>query len=293
MSSSRLVFLVNQALNDALFAQIKNSGTAKYFKTLRELNIDFHALESQIFSFDMPLAPFPLFNPRSPPERTLQLSIIAKKLMSVLITLGDAPFIRYSKTSPDSLAESLAKMVQKEIADARAGNEEYPHKNDFKQTILIIVDRRFDMISPLLHEFTYQAMFNDLIVAEKTKLAYTLLKRDPNLHITSPNYFVTLPAYTSLDENDTIWMLVRHWHFAEAVDYILESFTKFMHENKAASSAMNGPQLTGLDSLKAMKETLGALPQFQALKAKVSKFNSFRFILILLKNAKRTLKLGC
>lgn len=64
-------------------------------------------------------------------------------------------------------------------------------------------------------------------------------------------------------------MLVRHWHFAEAVDYILESFTKFMHENKAASSVMNGPQLTGLDSLKSMKETLGALPQFQSLKSKV------------------------
>ena len=34
--------LIMIALTDALFAQIKSSGTAKYFKTLRELNIDFH-----------------------------------------------------------------------------------------------------------------------------------------------------------------------------------------------------------------------------------------------------------
>lgn len=68
------------------------------------------------------------------------------------MTLGDAPFIRYSKASPDSLAESLAKMVQKEIVDTRGANAEYPQKNDFKTPILIIIDRRFDMIAPLLHE---------------------------------------------------------------------------------------------------------------------------------------------
>jgi hypothetical protein len=32
-------------------------------------------------------------------------------------------------------------------------------------------------------------------------------------------------------------MLIRHWHFAEAVDHILNSFNKFMNENKAASTA--------------------------------------------------------
>ena len=66
-------------------------------------------------------------------------------------------------------------------------------------------------------------------------------------------------------------MLIRHWHFAEAVDHILNSFNKFLNENKAASAAAGTQSnATGLDALKAMKDTLGALPQFQSLKAKVS-----------------------
>jgi syntaxin-binding protein 1 len=51
-----------------------------------------------------------------------------------------------------------------------------------------------------------------------------------------------------LDETDQIWQLIRHWHFAEAVDYILNSFSKFLNENKAASTALGGNKV--YDSLK-------------------------------------------
>jgi hypothetical protein len=52
-----------------------------------------------------------------------------------------------------------------------------------------------------------------------------------------PAYFLPNPTYATLDEGDPIWLLIRHWHFAEAVDYILNSFTKFLNENKAAAAA--------------------------------------------------------
>jgi syntaxin-binding protein 1 len=67
--------------------------------------------------------------------------------------------------------------------------------------------------------------------------------------------------------------LIKHWHFAEAVDYIRNAFNKFISENKAAAAALGGvatSKAQGIDNLKAMKDTLGALPQFQAMKGKVS-----------------------
>ncbi len=65
--------------------------------------------------------------------------------------------------------------------------------------------------------------------------------------------------------------MIRHWHFAEAVDYIRNSFGKFLSENKAASQAVGGEgSFKGIDSLKQMKDTLNALPQFQSMKAKFS-----------------------
>jgi syntaxin-binding protein 1 len=86
--------------------------------------------------------------------------------MSLLITLGDAPFIRYydpygTGTNPSA---KLARLMQAEIDELQKVDDTYPSKNEFKKTILIIVDRTFDMMAPFLHEFTYQAMFNDLIV---------------------------------------------------------------------------------------------------------------------------------
>jgi syntaxin-binding protein 1 len=33
-------------------------------------------------------------------------------------------------------------------------------------------------------------------------------------------------------------MLLRHWHFAEAVEYIRDNFNRFLHANKAAMQAM-------------------------------------------------------
>jgi syntaxin-binding protein 1 len=71
-------------------------------------------------------------------------------------------------------------------------------------------------------------------------------------------------------------MLLRHWHFADAVEYIRENFNSFLNENKAASTAFNnagGEQQQPkrqLNTLNDIKDTLSALPQFQELKAKFS-----------------------
>jgi syntaxin-binding protein 1 len=184
--------------------------------------------------------------------------------MSVLITLGDCPFIRYydpNKTS-SNINYKLAQILQHDLDELQKNDDSFPTKNEFKRTVLIITDRSFDMIAPFLHEFTYQALMNDLIVKPPA---------DIDNGIRNATYFFPSPTYSILDETDSIWMLIRHWHFAEAVDYILTNFQKFLVENKAASAALgqSGTE-TGVDALKAMKETLSSLPQFQSLKQKYS-----------------------
>jgi syntaxin-binding protein 1 len=210
--------------------------------TLLVYRIDI-ALEQQVFSFDMPLSLFPLFSPSSASQQNVELQKIAKKLMSLLITLGDAPAIRYydPKASGESVSAKLAKMLENDIENLQQVDSSYPEQNDYKKTILLICDRSFDMMAPLLHEFTYQAMFQDLVCGDKAK--------QPDLQgagIAHPLYFAPLSAYTTLDETDTIWSLIKHWHFAEAVDYILNSFNKFLQENKAASAALGTTRYTTL-----------------------------------------------
>ncbi|KAL2915942.1 syntaxin binding protein 1 [Polyrhizophydium stewartii] len=236
-------------LDDALFDRIKKSGTTKYIKSIKEMNIDFIALESQVFSVDQPLAPFSLYNPMSQQAQNNDLQRMSKRILSALITLGECPYIRYyeppSSASPGVCAR-LAQLVQNQLDETCKLDPSFPPPSEYKRAVLIIVDRSFDVVAPLLHEFTYQAMMSDLLIGDNSS-----------------------PSYASLDENDAIWNLIKHWHFAEAVEYIRSSFTKFLSENKAATSALGGDDKPkGIESLKQMKDTLSSLPQFQEMKAK-------------------------
>lgn len=234
------------------------------------------ALEQQVFSCDMPLSLIPLFRPTSANDQVDSLKLMSKQILSLLITLGDSPLIRYYDPTGngDGISAKLAKILKKDIDDISALDESFPPPSDFRRTILIIVDRSFDMMAPLLHEFTYQAMMNDILSADKPT--------------TDSNPGTNSISFANLDENDPIWLLIRHWHFAESVDYIRNAFTKFLSENKAASQALgsndkyvgvNGRVPPGLDSLKQMKDTLSSLPQFQAMKSKVLNYlSSFQFI---------------
>jgi syntaxin-binding protein 1 len=86
-------------------------------------------------------------------------------------TLGDSPFIRYYDPtgSKDGLCAKLANMVHKEMKDLSEKDDAFPVKTDYRRTILIILDRTFDMMAPFLQEFTYQALLNDLVCGEKAR----------------------------------------------------------------------------------------------------------------------------
>lgn len=174
-AAAHLFFL--SSLEDDLFDKLKKSGTSKFIKTLKEMNIDFSAQEDIVFSLDMPMSLFSLYNPQSSAKQNEELEIIKKKLMSLLITLGDYPYIRFYDQNDcgNGMCKKLAVMVQKEMEYFKSVDSSYPEINDYKRAILIIVDRSFDMMAPFLHEFTYQAMMNDLICGDRTKQPYLFL----------------------------------------------------------------------------------------------------------------------
>ncbi|KAJ3270376.1 vacuolar sorting protein VPS33/slp1, partial [Borealophlyctis nickersoniae] len=256
------------ALPDALFDKIKKSPVAPHIRTLKEMNVDFIACESQVFTLEQPQSLFTLYNPPSSSHVTAELGKIAKRLTSVLATLGEYPHIRYYDPSHSgtNLAAKLAHTVQEELDAMCRLDTDFPPQTEFKRAVLIIADRSLDMVSPLVHEFTYQAMMNDLLVLEGGKYIY---KTEGGA---STDSNAAQMASANLDEGDPIWMLIRHWHYAEAVEYIRGTFNKFLSENKAAASALGQPGegATGIDSLKEMKETLSSLPQFQEMKTKFS-----------------------
>ncbi|KAI9346257.1 dynein heavy chain and region D6 of dynein motor-domain-containing protein [Obelidium mucronatum] len=266
-------------LTDALFEKIdrgQSQASVKFIGCLKEMNIDFLAQEEQVFTINHPHSLYHLYNPSSPTQTSIEIASMAKKLLSVFCTLGELPHIRYHDPTgeQDSLSYRLATALQAELDNLQQADPDFPPKSTFKQPVLILLDRSFDLMSPLIHEFTYQAMMNDLLVLEDGKYVFPSVIKQKTMLLTmvhSKSNDPNVKQRALLDESDAIWMLIRHWHFAEAVEYVRDNFNKFLVENKAAASILNSdPSKRGMDNLNDMKDTITSLPQFQEMKAKYS-----------------------
>jgi syntaxin-binding protein 1 len=126
----------------------------------------------------------------------------------------------------------------------------------------LIVDRTLDLISPLLHEFSVQAMANDLVGMgpDGTRYEYSFSTSAGPQRKT-----------VSLDERDALWTSLRHAHIADCSSLIIERFNKFLTENKAAVKSKKAA--TGnedVTSLAELKDTMAALGEFHEMKAEFS-----------------------
>ncbi|RKP01437.1 hypothetical protein CXG81DRAFT_11991 [Caulochytrium protostelioides] len=262
-------------LSDDLFDQLRKGIPAGVLKAVKEVNADFVPFEPRVFHLDNPMAVFQLFRPSAPVRREAEIDSMTRKITSLCASLGELPHIRYHAATPqgvyqeDTLSSLLAFRVQNELDNLSRVDKDFPPPSPYPPAVLLIVDRTFDMMAPLLHEFTYQAMANDLLPFQDGR--YICSTDDDGTTVaalgpgtpTSPSQQQT----ATLDESDAIWVLIRHWHFVEAVDYISDMFQRFLSENKAASNALSGQSPTaGIEGIMAMKDTLAHLPQFQEMK---------------------------
>ncbi|KAF5383619.1 hypothetical protein D9615_003550 [Tricholomella constricta] len=166
----------------------------------------------------------------------------------------------YESVESDHLTKLLAWMVQNNLEEHKKQNPEFAKHSPASpeasrpRATLFITDRSMDMLAPFLHEFTYQAMANDLLpIQNGTKYTY--------------KFQSSIGAYedktATLTDSDTVWTEVRHMHMREAIDKLMLDFNKFLQEN----AVFNGE---GAASLNDMKEMLASLPQYQEQREKFS-----------------------
>jgi syntaxin-binding protein 1 len=67
------------------------------------------------------------------------------------------------------VADKLSRQLNLELENYAKLDENFEALKNKKRATLILLDRSFDMISPLIHEFTYQAMMNDLLALEGSR----------------------------------------------------------------------------------------------------------------------------
>jgi len=236
-----------EAIPDELFKTLSKSAAAKEIKSLVEVNISFTPYESQVFSLAIDPSSSLLYS--SPKENTVQdlVEKMAEQVATLCTTLEEFPSIRYSSDSDRT--RQIAMVLQDRLEKYKADQPTMGEGPEKAKSQLIILDRGFDITSPLLHELTFQAMANDLL-----EIKDDVYKYEASQGVTKE---------VILDENDDLWEELRHQHIAVVSQNVTKKLRKFNADKKINS----GNDKT---SLRDLKQQIKKVPQYQAELAKFS-----------------------
>lgn len=279
-------------------------------KTFKELNVDFLAFESQVYSFGNPCKTISNLYVHGPESNMPELKKASAQLISLCLTLKEDPYIRYwngGEGNATGLCKSLATFFHDDFKEKKSQLEEKgefegwaANPNRSKGTILI-VDRSIDPAAALMHEYTYQAMVNDLLVVNG-ELCTLPGKKKKAEEKQSEEQDEKQEGKTSteeeddknivvLSESDELWNQLRHKHFSEAMGTLAKQFKEFKETNKMAK--YRGGKAKGQQQdLKNMVSAVQGLTQYKEQVAKFSKHQELLKFILGLFNSRKLKELG-
>lgn len=239
---------------------------------LREVNLEYCMIDKRTFTLCEEEALPALFanGVEGGEDCRHAISLLATRLATMFATMKECPSIRYRAALPpgDEYPPGLESRL---LASQRLALELYDRLSSLQRAglvperetcDLIVTDRGFDPVAPIIHEWTYEAMAHDLLEG-------TACLESPNIfvHEVQTQGGKSEQREHPLDEKDKLFTELRHLHFAGASLRISQLLDEFRTRNDmvprggAGNSGGGGGQEEV--TLKSMSKVIQALPQYR------------------------------
>ncbi len=161
-----------QRLEDLAQAALRVDAVA-HVKRLFDQYVNFISLESEMFTLRHQNSSSLSYHALNTPAVTDagmedMIGQVVESLFSVCVTLGTVPIIRCPRgNAAEAVAARLDKKLRENLRDARnslfLSDGVQAGQFSFYRPVLILLDRQFDLATPLHHTWTYQAMTHDVL----------------------------------------------------------------------------------------------------------------------------------
>jgi len=231
-------------------------------KALSEINVDFLVKENRAYQLDVS-TPFNKYY-EGKGGKAAQ-SAIAAKLVTLCASLNEYPYIRYKQSSgpSTSLATTFKKKMDKYVSKNpdwwyHGSGKSGKQSTELERSTILLLDRASDCLTPLMHDFTYEAMVRDLLEVDGDKMTIQAENAE--------NPDETDAKDVLLNDKDKLWVEMRSKHIAEVIEILSTRISETL--NSGSGNALSG---SGKDvSLTELAAALKALPEYREVMAKLS-----------------------
>ncbi|KAK3997255.1 putative vacuolar protein sorting-associated protein 45 [Cladorrhinum sp. PSN332] len=216
-------------------------------KLVQEYFLDYVVVNPDLFSLNMTLPMHRIWSGNPDTWNTDSLQRVTEGLIAVLLSLKKKPMIRYQKSSP--LAKKLASEVRYYITQEE---QIFDFRKVDTPPILLILDRREDPITPLLMQWTYQAMVHHLLGINNGRVDLSSV----------PDIRPELKEIALSQDQDPFFKKNMYLNFGDLGSNIKDYVEQYQSKTKNNAD---------IESIADMKRFIEEYPEFRKLSGNVSK----------------------
>lgn len=252
----------SHALSKQALKQLAEADTREVVSEVQEYFADFLALSPHCITIDRPLS----LNA----QRELRPEVLTRSthaITAALLALHRYPNIRYQSSSNAcrSLAEAVRSFMSREAVL-------FDFRKSEQQPVLIILDRRMDPVTPLLTQWTYEAMIHELIGIKHNRVEFSSASNAPE----------SMRKLTLSREFDEFFRNNQYMNFGEIGQSIKQLVDNFQNVTKSvdAGKANSVSDLKGLlENYPAFRKASGAVEMHVTIVSELSRLVKDRFLM--------------